>query len=126
MSRCFYLIDTQPPGKYFGKYPLKAASKAFSQLARELTVNEKCIINFSLREYGKNKDYDYRGERIKLDKPIVKVDKEGKAILDKNGNKITYKFLNKIRRIKSKTLKKNNDECDTESESDEDISIENC
>ena len=73
--RSFKLVDTQPAGRYESKTPKGAASKAFTQLARELSNDN---LNTSEQEKLKalieQEDLEYstalRQQQMELDKMV--------------------------------------------------------
>jgi len=71
--RYFKIIDNNKLiGKYFGKTPKQAASKAFSFLVK----TNKNIKTFSIIECtknSKNKIYKYTGKRIKIKNPYIRI-----------------------------------------------------
>ena len=81
-NRYFTVIDFPAPGqkygRYKGKYPSNAASKAFSQLAKIINLknsNKKNHMVFTIREITQgsdNKNWTYVGTRVELNQPIVK------------------------------------------------------
>lgn len=76
-------------GKYYGKMPKQAASKAYSFLIKKLGLLESSNYNFTIREYTKNsklKIFNYSGSRIKLDNAITVGSRQ-------------YNFINQIYRV---------------------------
>lgn len=87
-------------GRYSGRTPKQAASKAFTAIIKNNGGSNNCINNnysFLLRECTrgfKSKEKEYEGKRIKLDNPIcIKIKSENN---DKN---IKYQYLNKVKYI---------------------------
>lgn len=96
--RYFTLVDFPEDGKtsgrYSGKSPRRAASKAFTQLCKvynfKNSMDKFNYIKFSIREVGQNsnKVHTYMGTRVKLYKPIT-VNRDNKIIRYKYKNIIT-------------------------------------
>ncbi len=101
MKRSFTIIDFPKKGSEYGRYlantPQRAASKAFTQLARIINLkneNNKNHMVFSIRETSQgsdNKIYTYIGTRVELAEPIVKTIA---------GKKVVYKFKNIVAKHK--------------------------
>ena len=86
-------------GRYFGSEPVRAAKKAFTQLCRDKKIRGACAFNVEIAETtvnSKKKHFMYHARRVKLDTPRV---------LDKNGTKVTYKYDQHIKSIKSMPTK---------------------
>lgn len=93
----YVIVDYPEKGKNSGifksKSPKRAASKAFSQLVKHVSMNNgngKFIV-FTIQNTKTKKEYKYIGSRIKLARP--------KEIL-KNGKKITYRYENIVGKYK--------------------------
>jgi hypothetical protein len=95
LTRYFKLIgpDGQAVGRFSGEKPIKAASKAFTSLIKS-TDRTSGEIDFSIVECTRNsrrKEYQYTGEKVKLDEEIyVKI----------KNVEVTYKNINKIKKKK--------------------------
>jgi hypothetical protein len=97
-KRVFTIVDYPEQGKtygnYYGETPRRAASKAFTQLAKlynfKNSTNDYKYINFTIRDKTmnrNNKEYSFYGTRVKLFKPII---------VNRNGKKIKYNYKNII------------------------------
>ena len=93
MKRKFTIIDFPKKGSTFGHYisnsPSRAASKAFSKLARIIKLentDEKNHVVFTIQDSNK-KTYSYIGTRVKLENPIIK---------NISGKEIKYYYKNII------------------------------
>lgn len=97
-KRYFTIVDFPQEGKSHGSYsgstPRRAASKAFTQLAKlynfKNSTNDYKYINFTIRETTRNsanKEYTFYGTRVKLFKPTV---------VNHNGKRIKYYYKNII------------------------------
>lgn len=97
-KRIFTIVDFPEKGQTYGSYsgsnPRRAASKAFTRLAKfynfKNSTNDYKYINFTIRETTKssaNKEYTYYGTRVKLFKPTV---------VNINGKSIKYNYKNII------------------------------
>jgi hypothetical protein len=109
-KRYFKMIHEQNlhKGKYIGRKPKQAASKALTSIWRNEMKNGNDVtgktLNIVIKEFTRNKTHkihEYEGTRIKLDKPTeVKL----KLPDDTNGNSnvktILYKYTNKLHKIK--------------------------
>ena len=86
--------DGQKYGKFEGKYPKIAATKAFSFLMNFMNrqnnddLTGKFIV-FVIKENNTNKYHKYIGTRVKLHKPII---------VKKNNKDVTYKFKDVVGR----------------------------
>lgn len=100
LTRYFKLIgpDGQAVGRFSGEKPIKAASKAFTSLVKS-SGSKDGEIDFSIVECTRNsrrKEYQYTGEKIKLDEGIsVKI----------NDVEVTYNNINKIKKKKKQVEK---------------------
>lgn len=99
--KCIY--DNKEFGRYCGRTPKQAASKALTSIIKSNGGNNECVdkkFNFVLRECTrgyKSKEKKYEGSRVKLNDPIiVKISNKINSDKDKT---ITYKFLNKIKYV---------------------------
>lgn len=97
-KRHFTIVDFPKQGDTHGNYsgvtPRRAASKAFTQLAKlynfKNSTNDYKYISFTIRERARNnvnKEYTFYGTRVKLFKPTV---------VNHNGKKIKYYYKNII------------------------------
>ena len=62
------------PGRYIGKTPVSAALKAFNQLCRVKKIRGVCTLNVTVQETtrgSEGKQFTYKLNRMKLDKPVV-------------------------------------------------------
>jgi hypothetical protein len=76
-------------GRYTGKNPRQAASKALSQHLRGKKNGKVTIMVKETTQGSNKKEYTYIGERVKLTPPVV-YDVAG-------GKQIVRKYVNKIR-----------------------------
>lgn len=96
--RHFKLIfnGSEPTGRFSGTKPKQASNKALSSIYKG-GYSETGEIKFSIVECtqgSKRKQYNYIGERVKLDHPMV-------VPIKKGGEKsITYNYNNKVRKDK--------------------------
>lgn len=97
-KRNFTLVDFPNEGDTYGTYigtnPRRAASKAFTKLAKLYNFKNSNdnynFIQFTIREITRNssnKEYTFHGTRVKLYKP---------TIVNHNGKKIKYHYKNII------------------------------
>lgn len=97
-KRYFTIVDFPQEGRSHGSYsgstPRRAASKAFTQLAKlynfKNSTNDYKYISFTIRETTRNsanKEYTFYGTRVKLFKP---------TIVNHNGKTIKYYYKNII------------------------------
>jgi hypothetical protein len=94
MKRKFTIIDFPKKGDTFGHYvsnsPTKAASKAFTKLARIINLqntDDKNHIIFTIKDMLQGKLYSYIATRVKLEQPIIK---------NIDGKEIKYYYKNII------------------------------
>lgn len=86
-------------GRYLGESPYQAANKALSEIIRKDKNVNANNINFTLIEStkgSKNKEHNYQGKRIKLDKPIT--------YQTKNGVSVEKKYKNELKKIKKSDI----------------------
>jgi hypothetical protein len=79
MMRKFTIVDFPKKGSTFGHYisnsPSRAASKAFTKLARIINLkntDKKNHVVFTIQDSSNKKNYSYIGTRVKLEQPIIK------------------------------------------------------
>lgn len=98
IKRHFTIVDFpnqgESYGNYFGSTPRRAASKAFTKLAKlynfKNSTNDYKYISFTIKEKtpnSSNKEYTFYGTRVKLFKP---------TIVNHNGKTIKYYYKNII------------------------------
>lgn len=95
-KRRFRLVEPMNGGIYTGRTPGQAAQKAFSCLAKK-NKNSKKEISFSIQETtqdSKRKETHYKGKRIKLKEPTVRVIRSR----DGTEQEVVYEYKNQVRR----------------------------
>lgn len=92
------IIDgCDPNGRFSGTKPKQAANKALTSILKKKNLSGQ--IHFSIIECtrgSKHKQYNYIGERIKLEKPMIVKIKDGI-----NEKIIEYRFNNKVMKNKN-------------------------
>lgn len=80
-------------GRFTGNSPKRAATKAFSRLAKisKLNNSDRQFIVFTILNLNNDKEYKYIGTRVKLIKPRV---------VNRGGKKIVYKYVNTVGKYK--------------------------
>ena len=101
-KRSFTIIDFPKKGETYGRYlantPQRAASKAFTQLARIIGLtneNDQNHMVFVIKEITQgsdNKLYTYIGTRVELAEPIIK---------NIAGKEVVYKYKNIVAKQKN-------------------------
>jgi hypothetical protein len=99
----YVIVDYPTEGKTFGKFigtsPKRAASKAFSKLAKvsQLNNSKRQLLVFTMRNQTTGKEYKYIGSRVKLMKP-KKVSIGGKEVVYRYKN-IVGKYRDELNKI---------------------------
>ena len=95
MKKNFTIVDYPNNGNNYGKYSginaKKAASKAFSALARILDLKNTDIKNhliFTIEDINTNKKYKFVGTRVELIEPTI--------VMYNNGAKVIFRYKNII------------------------------
>lgn len=102
--RTFQLYDEENDkvlGRYYGKFPKRAAYKAFTQLVNKRKgdglYNDGDLIIFKIKECTRNskkKIYKYEGRRIRLDNPqFIRINQRGGDHRD-----INFLYRNNVRK----------------------------
>ncbi len=80
-------------GRFTGTSPKRAATKAFTRLAKisKLNNTNRQFIVFTILNLTNDKEYKYIGTRVKLVKPRV---------VNRGGKKIVYKYVNTVGKYK--------------------------
>ena len=99
MPRYFKVVyeNGQPKGRFSGTKPKQAANKALTSILKNRESDGKSTttkIKFSIIECtrgSKHKEYNYVGERVKLDKPMEVTIGKGA-----NAKTIKYRYNNKV------------------------------
>ncbi len=80
-------------GRFTGNSPKRAATKAFTRLAKisKLNNTDRQFIVFTILNLTTDKEYKYIGTRVKLVKP---------RIVNRGGKKIVYKYINTVGKYK--------------------------
>ena len=94
-----YPTEGNTLGKFMGTSPKRAASKAFSKLAKvsQLNNTKRQLLVFTMRNQMTGKEYKYIGSRVKLAKP-KKVTMGGKEVVYRYKN-IVGKYRDELNKI---------------------------
>ena len=90
-TRKFRLVHPENYGRFTGKTPSQAGSKAFTYLAKKKKSTGQNI-KFTIQEMTQNsqkKEYKYIGQRSKLKEPVFR---------QVGGNSFSFNYKNKIKR----------------------------
>jgi hypothetical protein len=90
--------DNQRFGEFDAKTPKKAAHQAFDYLSNISNLKSKfgVYIVFTVVDNNTQKDYNYIGSRVKLENPVIRMEK---------GEKKMYHYKNVIGRFSSELKK---------------------
>jgi hypothetical protein len=77
-------------GVFMSKTPSSAAKKALTSVCKQANKKAGCTYTITLREKSVNKEFTYKCQRIKLNKPTT-------VLI--NGKKIVYKYETKVKKV---------------------------
>ena len=86
----YKIIKKFEGGVFISKTPSSAAKKALTSVCKQANKKTGCTYTITLREKSVNKEFTYKCQRIKLNKPTT-------VLI--NGKKIVYKYETKVKKV---------------------------